>query len=487
MLQSHIKHSKDELSQIDVLIVGSGNAGLCAAIVAAEHGRRVCVIEKAPYEQRGGNSSLTMNFRFPHETVDQLLHLIDIADQNEPMNDYIGSTYEPYSEDIFRNDLARVSQGKSDPRLIDVLVKEAASSIQWLRQHGHKWQYKDKSSIMSGSVPIRIKGSGCMLQERSFKIAEELGVQFLYETAFVDFTLKDDQLKDVTLNTNGEKYIIKPKSMILACGGFQANKKLRRRFFGEDWENISLRGVPFNTGDWLEPALQNNISLAGDFEHCHATPQNVDLEDFILPGQNEESQNNSRYMFSFGVTVNQEGLRFIDENQSLPNFLYAKFGREIIKQTNKIAFQVFNERVASFLPRGYFTAGNLFRFDDLESLTCALQIDYDNLKSTLKDYDSGLVLHPERTIDQRLKDAGPFEQGPFYVSPVRAGLTFTYGGIKISPNTHVIQSSGIPVSNLFACGEVVGGIHYDNYAGGTGLMAGTVFGRIAGQNSALLT
>lgn len=477
----------------DVVVVGGGNAGLCAGISAAENGSRVLVVERAQKRFRGGNSSLTMNMRFPHERLEQLLQLIDREDLADDQTATLANAYLPYPEEAFLSDLVSTSNGLCDRALAEELATGAYETVAWLRGAGHRWECK--ATILPGAVPIRLKGGGEALQHRSFEIAERLGVHFEYDCRFVDLVFNAHGLTGLTIEQAAVRRTIHARTVILACGGYQANPKLRRRYLGKEWEDVALRGVPYNCGDGHEVAEKIGAILTGDFESCHATPQDSRLTAHMLPGSNEESQRNSRYAFNYGVTVNLRGERFFDEGQDLPNFVYAKFGAAIIAQQEGIAFQIFDSKTAPLLPRPYFETSNFYRGESLAALAYGLGIDVAGFERTMKEYNRGAArsdfdllrvdgLSTKNVHPPKSNWAMRLDEPPFYGCPVRAGITFTYGGIAINCKAEVLNRNNQPITGLFAAGEIVGGLFWGNYAGGTGLMAGSHFGRIAGRMAA---
>jgi tricarballylate dehydrogenase len=484
------------LESYDVIIAGAGNAGLTCAIAAAEMGKRVLVIEKAKEIYKGGNSSLTMNFRFSHQSVDELLDLIDDNDKCSEKTKELKEKYQPYSEFDFLNDIMKVNDHQSSIELSKTLVENSLSTIKWMRRLGHQWIYKDSGNILPRSVPVRIKGRGAGLQAINFSLCKKLGVNFLYNCALIDFHLDDDVVSDITIEYDGKIFTSYIKSLVIACGGYQANNKLVRKYLGDKWGNVPLRGVPFNTGDGHDIALRNGISLSSGFGGCHATPQGANIKKYRLPGDNDDSQNSSRYLFNLGITVNKYGERFFDEGGDYPNFIYSKIGELIVEQDGEIAFQILDKKHINKLSNGYFVQGGLFSSRSLESLSKKLGISKDGLATTLVKFNDSLK-HISNPIDINSLDgnntigldvnksnwAEPFDGNPFYVAPIQTGLTFTYGGMEVNKHGNVRLINGNFVRNLYACGECMGGVHIKNYAGGTGLMLGSVFGKIIGSTS----
>lgn len=477
----------------DVLVVGGGNAGLCAAIAARQRGATVLLVEKAERRFRGGNSSLTMNFRFPHRSVDELLGLLEPEHQTVGAVGALRQCYRGYSEEEFFSDLVRTSDGLCDRELALALSKGAWPTIAWLRSLGHRWECKP--TILPGSVPVRLEQGGRGLQERSFAAAERLGVQFCYECSLDELVVEHGRVVGARVEQAGDTRTISASAVVLACGGYQASPELRRRHLGPAWEHVALRGVPYNTGAGILAAERIGAMPHGDYGSCHATPQDSRLPEHMLPGSNDESQSNSRYCFNYGVTVNLHGERFIDEGQDLPNFVYAKLGAAIVAQPGQIAFQIFDAHTVGRLPRDYFRSRNVFRADSLAALASGLGIEVAGFLRTMAAFNASV---PDLTVDLLRLDgvstrdlhppksnwAARIAVAPFYACPVRAGITFAYGGLRIDTSAHVLDRRSAVIPGLFAAGEIVGGIFFRNYAGGSGLMSGAYFGRRAGTGAA---
>ena len=482
-----------QLKKIDVLVIGGGNAGLCAAISAVCKTNSVLLLEKASYEERGGNSALTMNFRFSHSHIEELLCLLNLFAVKESNLSRLRKYYLAYSENNFYSDLMKVSNYRANSELSSILVKKSYETIRWIRTFGHEWEIKP--CILAGSLPIRIVGGGRKLQNINFTTAEQRGVKIIYGCELIDLVAYDNYVKEATVLYKNERITIQAKTIILACGSYEASSSMRKKYLGAHWEHIALRGVPFNTGQGLRSAANIGGLLYGDFSECHATPQNSLLKPYILPGENEESQNNSRYAFNYGISINNQGERFADEGEGLPNFIYAKFGRKIIEQPNQLAYQIFDTQTVRFLPDGYFVGGNYAKANSLMELGKTLKIDCIALQKNIENFNQSIT---PKTINLSRLDgirtngislpksnwALSINKPPYFAFPVKAGITFAYGGLKINTRTQVMRQDNIPLHNLFACGEIVGGVFWGNYAGGSGLMSGSVFGKIAGETAA---
>lgn len=463
----------------DLIVCGAGNAGLCAAISAKQHGASVLVLEKAPSRFRGGNSSLTKNFRFTTKKLEDLIALLDAPNADDLHR--LNARYRIYSEGDFAADLMRCSSNKSKQELVSELAFGCRDTINWLSALGHSWEVKPWTISSDSSLPIRLKGGGRALQQKNFEIAESLGIDIRYETAALCVDLTDRCYRLTVVNGQKSKYIEDVRSIVFATGGFQANAELVEKHIGSEWHGIKNRGVPYNTGDGLQICLSLGGQIAGAGAGCHSSPQSSNMPDFIFPGEEEISQANSRYCYHFGITVNRSGRRFFDEGSDLSSFTYAEIGRKIQVQEEGVAFQIFDSSVVRSLPKGYFSDGRMLRSHSLKPLARSLGISEDGLEAEIAAFnqairsgDTGIRAHYRREI----KDA------PFFATPVRAGLTFTYPGVSINRRAEVLDLNTHPIEGLYACGEIVGGLFHGGYPGGAGLMAGAHFGRVAGIEAA---
>lgn len=453
------------MNAFEVVVIGAGNAGLSAAIQASQAGAKVLVLEKAPRHLRGGNSSLTMNMRFVHRKIDDLLGLLEPG-VDEPSLDMLRTVYEPYPPDRLRDDLIRASRGKVSPSPLQAFLDGSETLAPWLRSLGHVWEVKPIRYQQRSSLPIRLRGGGAALQERNFSVAEAMGVTVQYESELSGFEGSEGRIERLRCAVAGVPEVIEAKQFVIASGGFQSDAELRGKFLGEDWREVHLRGVPFNTGIGLLAAIQQGAATDGDMSSCHATPQSSRLEAFQMPGSSDASQANSRYCFHMGVTVNRDGRRFLDERLDHPNFLYAAFGAAIAQQPGAVAYQLFDARAFSSLTRGYFRQGELRRASDLKTLATSFGLNAENLAEEVAA--SGSIISTP----------------PFYMCEVRAGLTFTFGGLETNAAAAVMREGNRPFHNLWAAGEVVGGLFHGHYPGGAGLAAGAALGRLAGKNAA---
>jgi tricarballylate dehydrogenase len=483
-------------SHCDVLVVGGGNAGLAAAIEARNAGVTVLMIEKAPQRARGGNSRLSWG-------------LFNIA--AEGMKDYEpllrGREWakgkieiEPYPKDDFYNRVIKLSEGRSDPRLVEIFVNKSLETVLWMKDQGIDWDldtrlaYKKGEGLAwpAGHAHIHSGGSGESLVEKLYQIAGHRGIEVLYETAGRSLVMNPDGKVCAVVAKGPDGWIrINTKSVILACGGFQANPAWRRRYLGPNWDLVKLRGTRYDTGDGIQMAIEIGAQLAGHWGGCHASI--VSEESPMIEAASAGSE---RYSYHHGIMVNRDGKRFVDEGEDLMLYTYAKFGKEILKQPGSVAFQFFDAKVIPLLRVEYQGAQGV-EGGSVKALAEELDIDVGQLMETMKTYNEAIVedekpfiphgldgRHTQGLNPDKTNWAQKIDTPPYRAYAVACGLTMTYGGLKTNEKTEVMDTSDRPIKGLYAVGEITGGFFYHNYPAGTGLIRGAVMGRIAGKEAA---
>ncbi|KFU81342.1 tricarballylate dehydrogenase [Amycolatopsis lurida] len=460
-------NGRNTVAERQVVVVGAGNAGLCAGIAALQAGAKaVSVLEAAPKQLRGGNSSLTRTMRFSWQGSPFIASLLREAD-NERVDEILAGR-SGYTDEQYLRDWLAVSGDQVDVALIESIIRRSTDTITWMRDFGQRWA--PRPTPLPGDVPIVLDGGGQSLQDRNFARFEQLGGTVFYGSAVTGFekTAGDRYL----LDGSGPAFPMVADALVLASAGFEANTRLRERHLGEEWRDVKLRGVPFNEGAPLTAAIDIGADTAGNWEKCHTTPQGINLPDHMLPGQMHKSHGLARYAFPLGVVVNREGRRFFDESGGYSNLTYVTLGQKIQEQPGKIAFQIFDDKVfsAGSLPKGYVGDPASVSVSSLEEGARRLGIDAANLTAEVQRLHAGQA---EKRLDTP----------PFLFVPVVCGLTFTYGGLSVTPDAEV-RGGGEPISGLYAAGVIVGGLYDQGYPGGTGLMAGAVLGRAAGTSAA---
>lgn len=483
----------------DVVVVGAGNAAFCAAISAREKGASVLVLEKAPLTKRGGNSFFTDGaIRFAYDGIESIRDIIPaITDEDaEKLN------IPEYSASDYYADLMRVTEGKSDPELATQLVNKSYETITWMQSHGIEFElnYENQSFERDGKfnfwggLPVKTNDKGVGLVKQLNARAEDLAIEVWYESQAIELITNQEKISALIVKQGDKTITVNTGSVVLACGGFEANKELRSKYIGSEWETAIVRGTEYNTGDGLSMALSVGAQKYGDWSGCHSigTDYNAPkVGDFNKPGDIYKKSS-----FPLGLLINKNGERFVDEGADFRNYTYAKYGREVLKQPNGIAFQLFDAQVRPMLRKEYnLEEATVIESNSLEELADVCNIDRAQFLKTIEEYNAAVQ---EGTYDPTVKDnkgtigitppksnwALRMEKAPFYAYPVTCGITFTFGGIRVSENGEVLNEEGSTIDGLYAAGEMVGGIFYENYPGGSGLMSGAVYGKLAGASAA---
>jgi len=484
--------------QFDVVVAGAGNAALSAALSAAEQGASVVVLEKAPEYLRGGNSYFSGGlFRFVYNGIDDIMEVIPDITENERENMDVGS----YPHAKFYDDLMRVTEGLSDPDLAEILIGQSLPTMKWLRKQGvrmvlaygrQSFMHEGKYRFWGGLI-VEAVGAGKGLSDQEFDIAERNGISIMYDTKADKLHI--NTLGDITgITVRGPEgyYEIKTRSVVLACGGFEANAEMRTRYLGQGWELAKVRGTQFNTGDGIRMALDIGAQSFGHWSGSHAVAWDMNAPP---TGDRVIADLFQKHSYPFGLIVNVEGKRFVDEGADLRNYTYAKYGKEILKQPQRVAFQLFDQKTKHLLRDEYFIPqASVVEANTFEELAEGMSIDPEALAATVSEYNAAVQpgeynpttldgKHTEGVEPPKSNWALTLDEPPYLGYAVTCGLTFTFGGLKINPQAQVLDTEDRPIPGLYAAGELTGGIFYNNYPGGSGLTVGSVFGKIAGEGA----
>ena len=488
------------MQQFAVVVIGGGNAAFCAALSARETVQRVLVLERSPEDEAGGNSRFTAGLmRVAYNGVEDLKRPIpDLSPEEIERTDF-GT----YTEDQFLDDMARVTEYRCDPDLTEILVKKSLDTVAWMRSKGVRFTAAWGRQAFNingrfkfwGGLTVEAVGGGPGLVENLTNAAKKNGIEVWYEARATSLIADDDGVKGVKVKYKGKTTEVYAKSVVLAGGGFQANPEMRARYLGPGWELAKVRGTRFNTGDVLKMAMDIGAAPTGNWSGCHAVAWERNAPEFGDLAVGDQFQKHS---YPWGVYINAEGKRFVDEGADFRNYTYAKYGRVILNQPGQFAWQIFDAKMKPQLRDEYkIKQVTKVTANTLEELV--KKLDDVNAEVALKELqDYNKAVQTDVPFNPNVKDgrgtkglaipksnwANTLDTAPFEAYAVTCGITFTFGGLRITTDAQVLSTDGVPIPGLYAAGELVGGIFYFNYPGGTGLTNGAVFGKIAGASAA---
>ena len=478
-----------------VVVVGGGNAALNAAIAAREAGAEVTLLERAPFALRGGNSRFTAGaMRTVYAGVDDLRRLMpDLTDAEIARTDF-GA----YSREQFYDDMARVTHYRTDPDLAERLIDSSFETLSWMRDRGVRFLplYGRQSFEVDGKVrfwgglTVEAWGGGPGLVDSLTRIATALGVDVRYGVRATGLATNPRGL-EVRCGSD----VIHGDAVVLACGGFESNPAWRTRYLGPPWDLAKVRGTRFNTGDGIRMAVDIGAATRGNYSGCHAVGWDMNAPEV---GDLEVGDNFQKHSYPFGSMVNSSGERFVDEGEDFRNYTYARYGREVLKQPGQCAWQVFDAKVSHLLRDEYrIRRVTKVTATTLDALAAKMEgVDVAGFVAEVARYNA--AVDTATPFDPTVKDgrgtrglrvpksnwANRLDTPPFEAYGITCGITFTFGGLAVDQAARVMSEEGEPIPGLYTAGELVGGLFYFNYPGGTGLTSGAVFGREAGRNAA---
>jgi len=487
----------------DVIVAGAGNAALAAAVSARENGaEKVLVLEAATKDMRGGNTHWSGGIlRFAFDDPDDIKPLLPGVEKDY-LNFYDG--VQPYTYDDFKGDLMRVTAGRTDPELSHVLISNSKDAVFWAHDHA-KIPMEPARSIAGVEVNgvvhwpkgaiVRAEHEGVGLSAHWFKAAERDGCEIRYEaTARELLQDKAGRVSGIRVQEKSTLHDITAKAVILACGGFEANAQWRAQYLSRPWDHAKVRGTRHNQGDGLRMAMDVGAMPCGQWSGRHSTPIDADWEDFADRKLTDKS---NRLSYLYGVVINRNGLRFVDEGEDTQFYTYAKYGAAILDEPGGKAYQIFDQKVIHLLEPRYEYAKKPLVADTLEALVEMMDIDdKKQALKTLQDFNKAACdddkFDPSQKDGLSTKGLSPektnwairLDKPPFHAYAATGGITFTFGGLRINTDAQVIGTDWRVIPGLYTCGEMVGNLFHYNYPAGTGLVSGQVFGRIAGRNAA---
>ena len=452
----------------DVVIVGGGNAALCAAMSAAELGVSVLILEAAPEAYRGGNSRHTRNFRCMH---------------NNPLGPLIDS----YTEEEYLSDLLKVTGGKTDEALARMVIRESEKCFPWMVDHGVRFQPSLSGTLSLARTNAFFRGGGKSLVNAYYRTAAKLGVRVRYEAKVSHIEMGENQVNWLEYDVGGESHRIAPSAVIVAAGGFQANIDWLARAWGPAARNFLIRGTPYNRGQVLADLLEQGLDQVGDPDQCHAV---------AIDGRAPKFDGGIVTRLDcvpFSVVVNKNGERFYDEGEDVWPKRYAIWGRLIAAQPDQIGYSIIDSKSIELFMPSVFPP---IVANTLEELAVAMELPIKQTVETIQQFNQacgdGAGFKPTELDGLATSDllpaktnwARPIDTPPYYGYSLRTGVTFTYLGLKVDENAQC-SVAGRKIKNLWAAGETMAGsILGQGYLAGYGMTIGTVFGRIAGREAA---
>ncbi|MBR9862173.1 MAG: FAD-dependent tricarballylate dehydrogenase TcuA [Rhodobacteraceae bacterium] len=452
----------------DIVVIGGGNAALCAAITAAEKGARVLILETAPKPYRGGNSRHTRNFRCMHHGP-------------------LGPLVESYTEDEYLADLMKVTGGKTDEQLARLAIRTSEECLPWMEEHGVRFQPSLSGTLSLARTNAFFRGGGKSLVNAYYRTAEQLGVDVLYEAAVTHLELDGDRVTRVDYTYEGKAKSLSPKSVVVASGGFQADTDWLARAWGPAAKNFLIRGTPYNRGVVLADLLDQGIAQVGDPTQCHAV---------AIDGRAPKFDGGIVTRLDcvpFSIVVNKDAQRFYDEGEDVWPKRYAIWGRLVAAQPEQVGYVIIDAKSLNLFMPSVFPP---IKADTLAELADKMGLPADALEQTVAGFNAACGeqsgFHPTELdgvatsgiTPPKTNWARPITEPPFYGYSLRTGVTFTYLGLKVDENAQC-SIGDRPVRNLWAAGETMAGsILGQGYLAGFGMTIGTVFGRIAGKEAA---
>jgi tricarballylate dehydrogenase len=455
-----------EQPHYDVVVVGGGNAALCAALEARRGGARVLVLEAAPKDLRGGNSRHTRNVRYMHVGEDNFL---------------TGS----YLEEEFFQDLLQVTGGETDEKLARITIQSSQDLGGWIMTNGVRWQGPLKGTLQLSRTNAFFLGGGKALLNAYYDTSCRLGIDVKYESPVCDITFEGN-MKVIAFEHAGARHEVRAKAIVVASGGFEANLEWLAQFWGDAAQNFAIRGTPFNRGEPLRILIDQGAKATGNPREYHSIA--VDARGPQFDGGIVTRLDS----IPFGIVVNREARRFSDEGADFWPKRYASWGGLIARQPGQVAYSIVDaRRMRDFMP-------SLFppiQANSIRELAMKLDLDAESLDATVSQYNGAVQpgsFDPTALDNCRTEGIEPakshwaltISEAPFFAYPLRPGITFTYYGLAVDEHGRVLDDADKPMPGVFAAGEAMAGnILGRGYLAGFGMTIGSVFGRLAGREA----
>ncbi|MBS0247856.1 MAG: FAD-dependent tricarballylate dehydrogenase TcuA [Proteobacteria bacterium] len=453
----------------DVVVIGGGNAAICAAITARRAGRNVVVLEGAPEFYRGGNTRHTRNLRCSHDGTAPTMT-------------------GPYEQGEFLDDLYRVTGGQTDKALAELTIAKSRELLGWMDEQGVRFQPPLGGTLSLGKTNAFFLGGGRGMLNALYRKAEELGVVCLYDAKVTGLNIENGYFVSAQVDFKGVDQTVRGKALVAAAGGFESNIEWLKEYWGEAAENFIIRGTRFNRGDVLRLLLDAGVQPVGDPTQCHAIALDARAPKF------DGGIATRLDSIVFGIVVNRDAQRFYDEGEDVWPKRYAIWGRLIAQQPDQIAYSIVDSRSIRLFMPSIFPA---IEAQTIGELAGKLSLDAATLEKTVADFNAAVqpgafdhtVLDDCRTQGLAIEKthwARAIDHPPYYAYPLRPGITFTYLGVRVNKEARMFMTDGQLSGNMFAAGEIMAGnVLGKGYLAGIGMTIGAVFGRLAGEGAAL--
>ena len=479
---------------IPVIVVGGGSAAFEAAVAAKQAGApKVVMLEKAPEPEFGGNARYShTGFRWVFSGADEIRRFLPEVDDAMFEKLHLPA----YSAEQFHADLQRVTRGRIDKQLAEVLVQQSNTAIHWMRELGIKWEI-DSHVVIDGRYyfepglvihPVGGMSGGLGQLGQWREIATRMGVEIRYESNVRQMLGNDRRIEGVVVSDPNEEYEARSGSIILCAGGYQANAEMRARYLGANADLMKVRGSRHDTGEVLMMTLGLGAKAAGHWQGAHATPIDSTFPDV------EIGSKANRYGYPYGITVNSLGQRFFDEGEARHSYTYAKTGWAVLGQPGGVAYQIYDQKTIPLLADRYQTATPI-EAATIDELATKVGIEPAILNHTIVEFNNSVrkdVSFDVTKLDGKCTEgitpkksnwAIPIDKPPYWAFSITGGITFTFGGLQINESAQVLNTSGKPIRGLYASGDIVG-LFFHNYPSCTGQTRNVVFSRLAGRHAA---